>query len=464
MSVCGTGMGNAALLLRAAGHEVFGADQNVYPPMSEVLADAGIEVLSGFDAERLQRLAPDLVVVGNVNTRGNPEIEWLLESRSIPYTSLPEAMNRLILSQRRNIVVAGTHGKTTTTSLAAFLLRENRHDAGWMVGGAPRDLPAGYGVGDSHAPFVIEGDEYDSAFFDKRSKFIHYSPHVAVLNNLEFDHADIFRDLADVERTFQHFLRIVPRNGWIVYNGDDPHLARLLPVPWARGVTVGTSDRNDLIIRNFKEDARGSSFQLVWRGTVWGKVQWSLPGLFNARNAAMAALAAGLAVKPEDPFCAIDLAPLARFRGVQRRQEVLAETAKTIVISDFGHHPTAILETLESLRARFPSHQLTMAWEARSNTACRKVLQDAFTQAFRAADRVHLGAVFRAERYRDDERIDLKEVAAALGPKATVYPDNAALEAGVKAELRESPKRCLVFFSNGSFDGVMGRVASSVQA
>lgn len=464
MSICGTGMGNAALLLRAAGHEVLGADHNIYPPMSDVLAKAGIEVLPGFDPERLARLAPDLVVVGNVNTRGNPEIEWLLESRALPYTSLPAALARFVLNARRNIVVTGTHGKTTTTTLAAYLMRAGGHDAGWMLGGAPRDLPAGYGLGSEDAPFVVEGDEYDSAFFDKRSKFIHYAPNVAVVNNLEFDHADIFRDLADVERSFVHFLRLVPRNGWIVYNGDDPHLARLLPVPWAQGVTAGTGPGNDLVIQEFKETPQGSSFQLVWRGAFWGMVEWRLPGLFNARNAALAALAAGLAIRPEDPCGAIDLDHLKDFRGVRRRQEILAQNESTTIISDFGHHPTAIAGTLESLRARYPGHALTVAWEARSNTACRKILQDQFTDAFRHADRVHLGAIFRAERYRDDERINLREVAATLGPKSTVYPDNRALKSGLLAELKADPKQCVVFFSNGSFDGVIDEVAAGVSS
>jgi len=464
MSICGTGMGNAALLFRQAGHEVLGADQNIYPPMSDVLAQAGIEVLPGFDAERLARLAPDLVVVGNVNTRGNPEVEWLLETRAIPYTSLPEALNRLILKHRRNVVIAGTHGKTTTTTLAAFLLRSTGHQPGWMLGGAPRDLPAGFALGAPDAPFIIEGDEYDSAFFDKRSKFIHYAPDVAVINNLEFDHADIFRDLQDVERTFNHFLRLVPRSGWIIYNGDDPHLSRLLPVTWAQNVTVGTGPENDLVIRGFREGPQGSSFQLVWRGTVWGKVEWKLPGLFNARNAAMAALAAGLAIKPDDPFCAIDLSKLSPFQGVRRRQEILMENETTTIVSDFGHHPTAIAETLESLRARYPKHQLTLAWEARSNTACRKILQDAFTAAFRHADRIHLGTIFRAERYTDDNRINLQEVAAALGPKSTIYPDNHALRRGLEEELAAQPKQCVVFFSNGSFDGIIAEVAATVSS
>jgi len=455
-------MGNAALLLRQAGHEILGCDQHAYPPMSDVLREAGIEVLPGFDPARLARLAPDLVVIGNVNARGNPEVEWLLESRSVPYTSLPEVLHRMVLAKRRNIVIAGTHGKTTTTALTAFLLRASGREPGWMVGGAPRDLPAGYGLGAADQPFVIEGDEYDSAFFDKRSKFIHYAPSVLALNNLEFDHADIFRDLADVERTFNHLLRIVPRDGWIVANGDDPNLARLLPVPWARHLTVGTGAHNDLQIRAFREGPAGASFQLRWRGTVWGRVEWRQPGLFNARNAAVAALCAGLATKPEDPFCAIDPGMLKAFQGVQRRQEILYEKNGTIVLTDFGHHPTAIRGTLESLRARYPEHRLTMAWEARSNTACRKVLQDAFAESFALADRIHLGAIFRAERYRDEQRIDLDAIGKALGDRATVYPDNQTLRDGLRAELARDPAQCVVFFSNGSFDGIVPELVAAL--
>src|SRR5438477_6306568 len=202
MGVAGTAMGNAALLARTAGHEVVGADSGVYPPMSTVLANAGIALHEGYDAARLKSLAPDLVVIGNAMSRGNPEVEWLLETRALPFTSLPALLHDLILKTRRNVVVCGTHGKTTTTAIAAFLLRENGRDPGFLIGGVPLDPPMGAQLGAASDPFVIEGDEYDSAFFDKRSKFIHYAPHIAVLNNLEFDHADIFRDLADVQRSF----------------------------------------------------------------------------------------------------------------------------------------------------------------------------------------------------------------------------------------------------------------------
>jgi len=266
MGICGTAMGNAALLARASGHEVFGSDQGVYPPMSTVLADAGIRVHEGYDPARLGLLKPDTVVIGNAMMRGNPEVEWLLETRAIPFTSLPAMLHDHILRHRRNIVVSGTHGKTTTTAIAAFLLVENGRDPGYLIGGVPQDPPRGSHLGSAGDPFVIEGDEYDSAFFDKRSKFIHYAPHIAVFNNLEFDHADIFRDLADVQRTFAHFARIIPRNGYAVVNGDDTNIRSLGAMPWTRVVRVGTEEGNDARITDWAESAAGSSFGLEWRG------------------------------------------------------------------------------------------------------------------------------------------------------------------------------------------------------
>ncbi|HEY9248187.1 MAG TPA: Mur ligase family protein, partial [Rariglobus sp.] len=301
MGICGTAMGNAALLARAAGHEVLGADTGVYPPMSTVLADAGIRLHEGYDPERLRTLAPDLVVIGNAMSRGNPEVEWLLDERALPFTSLPALLHDTVLKTRRNIVVCGTHGKTTTTSLTAFLLRENGRDPGFLIGGVPLDPPVGNHLGTAADPFVIEGDEYDSAFFDKRSKFIHYAPHVAVLNNLEFDHADIFRDLADVQRTFSHLTRIVPRNGYVVMNGDDDNLRALGELPWTRVVRVGTGEGNDVRVTNFSETASAVTFRLLWSGAEWGTISWAMPGIYNARNAAMAATAAALATWPADP-------------------------------------------------------------------------------------------------------------------------------------------------------------------
>jgi len=481
MGIGGTAMGNAALLVRASGHTVLGADAGIYPPMSTVLAEAGIALHEGYDPGRLQVLAPDLVVIGNAMSRGNPEVEWLLDTRALTFTSLPALLADFVLKGRRNVVIAGTHGKTTTTALTAFLLRENGRDPGFLIGGVPQDPPVGSHLGAAGDPFVIEGDEYDSAFFDKRSKFIHYAPHVAVLNNLEFDHADIFRDLQDVQRTFLHLTRIVPRNGWVVLNGDDDNLPALGPLGWTRVVRVGTGEANDLRVVDFAESAGGASFNLVWRGTLWAKVAWSQPGLFNARNAAMAACAAQLAVLPpdrNDPETvtnyiakreapgALALDALARFRGVKRRQEILLATDRLTVIEDFGHHPTALAETLHALRHRYPGRQLTAVFEPRSNTARTKILQAGFTRALATADEVFLGAIGRVGQLRETERFDVEAVVQHLetqGVHAHTAASNAALLelllAGTAAGGARS--QLVVFFTNGSFDGIIGKYVAA---
>ena len=465
MGICGTAMGQAALLARAAGHEVLGADAGVYPPMSTVLAQAGIALHEGYDPVRLAQLKPDLVVIGNAMSRGNPEVEWLLDTRAIAFTSLPALLADFVLKGRKNIVIAGTHGKTTTTALTAFLLRENGRDPGFLIGGVPQDPPTGSHLGAAADPFVIEGDEYDSAFFDKRSKFIHYAPHVAVLNNLEFDHADIFRDLADVQRTFLHLARIVPRNGWIVLNGDDANLQALGAFPWTRVVKVGTGEANDVRITNFNEGPAGVTFTLAWRGEEPANVKWTQPGLFNARNAAMAAVAAALALFPDDPT-RLKLDALARFRGVKRRQELLVDTPRLKVIEDFGHHPTALAETLTSLRSRYPGVVISAVFEPRSNTARTKVLQAGFTRALGLADEVYIGAVNRAEKLKEDERFDVEAVIQhleVLGVHACTAPTNAELLAKLVASSQAAKEpQLVVFFTNGSFDGIIQGFAKGI--
>ena len=476
MGICGTAMGNAALLARAAGNEVLGADKGVYPPMSTVLAEAGITLHEGYDPTRLKQLAPDLVVIGNAMSRGNPEVEWLLDTQALPFTSLPALLHDFVLKGRRNIVICGTHGKTTTTALTAFLLRSAGSDPGFLIGGVPQDPPVGAHLGARTAPFVIEGDEYDSAFFDKRSKFIHYAPRIAVLNNLEFDHADIFRDLADVQRTFSHLAWIVPRGGCVVLNGDDDNLAALGPMSWTRVVRVGTGDKCDTRIADFTETPEGSRFRLLWRGAEWARISWSLPGIYNARNAAMAATAAGLALASNaDPTAPIadspvglDLSRLSVFRGVKRRQEILFQSPPLTVIEDFGHHPTALAETMRSFRARFPGAVLTAAFEPRSNTARTKALQPAFMRALALADEVYIGAVNRAEKLQAGERFDPDAVAQQLetqGVEAHSAASNAALLDMLTANtlVSGSAPRVVVFFSNGSFDGITARYAEAAR-
>lgn len=464
MGICGTAMANGALLMRESGHSVWGADTGFYPPMSEVLAASGIEMFDGYDPARLAARAPSLAVIGNAQTRGHPEVEWILRERRLPFTSLPALLHQEILRLRPNLVVAGTHGKTTTSALAAFLLQQAGVRPGYLIGGVPLDLPSGATLGAPGSPFVIEGDEYDSAFFDKRSKFIHYAPKVLCCNNLEFDHADIFRDLQDVQRTFSHAQRLVPDNGFILANGDDPNLQALPPTPWTTVWKIGRAPGHDLVIDHFEEDSHSTRFTLYWRGRRWGRVEWGLNGWHNARNAAMAALAAAAMLHPEDPTL-LDLGALGSFRGVRRRQEVRAQGGGLTVVEDFGHHPTALATTLASLRLRYPGQAIVACLEPRSNTACRAIFQREFTEALRQADAALIAPVHRPQLYPESDRLDPIRMAGDLrsgGVEAEAPASCEDLEHCLRNRLDNAGPAVVVFFSNGHFSGLIARTAEWV--
>tara|TARA_Y100001978_G_scaffold121011_1_gene107875 strand:- start:25395 stop:26828 length:1434 start_codon:yes stop_codon:yes gene_type:complete len=465
IGVCGTAMGNAAVMLKKLGHDVAGSDAGVYPPMSDVLFAAGIDLFEGFEADPMFDWKPDRVVVGNAVSRGNPQVERLLSAREIPFLSLPQLIGEDLIGSRPSLVVAGTHGKTTTTTLAAYALEQVGACPGYLVGGVPLDLASGNELGGDGSPFVIEGDEYDSAFFDKRSKFIHYRPHILVLNNLEFDHGDIFRDLADVSRSFSHLLRIVPSDGYVLFNGDDPNLLALPRASWTTLFSVGEGKNNDLRIADFEEDKDGSRFRLLWHGDEIQVVEWAMPGLFNARNLAMAFFSTVLAqsenLDPEDPFSAASLPDFSACQGVKRRQEILVEKDSRVILSDFGHHPTAIEGTLQALRARWPDHRIVACFEPRSNTAVTNVFQDRFADALSCADVVLLGAVHRAEKIPVDKRINTGVMIRRIGDagrEGHAFAQNEELADHLESKL-DDRRTLVIFFSNGSFDGVMDRFA-----
>ena len=467
IGICGTAMGNAAVLLRNMGHEVAGSDAGVYPPMSDVLSGEGIELFEGFAEDEMLNWNPDRVVVGNAVSRGNPQVEYLLETRCIPFVSLPELIGEDLIGNRPSVVVAGTHGKTTTTSLTAYTLSQSGQEPGYLIGGVPLDLPGGNQLGNISAPFVIEGDEYDSAFFDKRSKFIHYRPRVLILNNLEFDHGDIFRDLPDISRSFSHLLRIVPANGFILRNGDDPNLLALPQAGWTNLLSVGTGPGNDLTIQDFEEDASGSSFNLFWRGEKVTEISWQMPGLFNARNLSMAILASALIQQNRDKrelsvdlFNAVVSVDFSKCRGVKRRQEVLLDNPMLTILSDFAHHPTAIQGALVSLKARYPDRRIIACFEPRSNTAVTNVFQDQFADALSLADEALIGEIHRAERIPLDKRINPAEMVDFICQKSGVadsFPSNRELGQNLFQRLSQNQltDTLVVFFSNGSFDGVI---------
>ena len=454
IGICGTATGNVAILMKRLGHSVLGSDSGIYEPMKGALAEAGIEIRTGWKPKNLEDFNPDIVVVGNAISRMNPELEFMLAARKYEYTSLPALVGERLIGSRNSLVVSGTHGKTTTTSIAAHLLASAGIDAGWMIGGVPQGLGGkGSNLGSPEAPFVIEGDEYDTAYFDKRSKFIHYRPFVLLVNNIEFDHADIFRDLTDVKRTFTHVRRIVSPLGAIVENGDDPNIASLENTPWTKRIKVGFGSHCDVLIKDFSQCADSSSFTLEY-DSARKKVEWGLQGEYNARNAAMAAVGASLVLGASNPLD-IDLSPLASFKGVKRRQETILNTEKIIAVEDFGHHPTALRLTIESMRQKYPGRKIFVAFEPRSNTAKTNVLQDAFGEALELADAAYIG---RADTSKTDpsRRMNTAEMARAHNPKKLrAFESNAALlEALSDDASSENGKIVCIFFSNGSFDGV----------
>lgn len=462
IGVCGTATGNVAILMKKLGHEVLGSDRGMYEPMKSALADAGVDAREGWEPRRIEDFSPDLVVVGNAVSRMNPELECVLSRPGLAYTSLPALVGERLIGSRPSLVVSGTHGKTTTTAIAAFLLKNAGANPGWLVGGIPADLPEGGSNlgGTSGSPFAIEGDEYDSAFFDKRSKFMHYRPRVLAVNNLEFDHADIFRDLADVKRTFTHVRRIVSPLGAIVENGDDENIASLEPTPWVRRLKVGFGDGCDVRISGFVQSGGSSSFRLSGFGAE-KSVEWPLSGEFNARNAAMAIVGASLVGGFGNPLAAPSDC-LADFRGVRRRQEVLLASERVVAVEDFGHHPTAIGLTVAALREKYPQFKIWACFEPRSNTAKRNVMQERFARALGSADRAFIGAA-DVSKVAPELRVDTAAMAALDPSKIAAFESNSALleslESAVRAEAAAGGKVLCAFFSNGSFDGIHRRFA-----
>lgn len=449
IGICGTAMGSTATALRALGYTISGSDEKVYPPMSDVLRQAGITLTEGYRAENLASCA-DLYVVGNAISRGNEEVEVLLE-RKLPYVSMAELLKREVIQGKRSFVVSGTHGKTTTTTMLAWIFESAGKNPGFMIGGVPENFESGARFNHSDI-FVIEGDEYDTAYFDKRSKFLHYLPECAIVNNIEFDHADIFRDLDDVLLTFQRFLNSVPRNGLVLLNGDDKNCLSLKS--FAPVKTVGLGESCTERLRITKADPESTAFEI-------NGAPFTVPmiGEFNVRNAAMCVCAARFGGLTDDEI----RHGLETFKGVRRRQQVRGEAGGITVMDDFGHHPTALRETLRGLRQRYPGRRLWAVFEPRSNTSRRNVLQNELAEALTEADGAVIAAVANPEKVPAELRLNPEAVAAKVktAGKACFYePDTAAIVARLKAETRAGD--VIVIFSNGGFDGIHGKLLAAL--
>ena len=436
-------MGAIAAALRERGFSVSGSDENVYPPISTFLEKKGIALKEGYRAENIPADA-DVVVIGNAMKRGNPEVEAVL-NRRLFYLSLPEVLKNYFLRGRHNLVVTGTHGKTTTTSLLAWIMETAGHKPGFLIGGLPQNLGQGARLNDSKY-FVIEGDEYDTAFFDKRSKFIHYLPELVIVNNIEFDHADIFRDLDEIKLSFRRLLNIVPQNGMVLLNGDDPNCVEVAKDCLAQMIEVGFSENCAQRIRDVAYSPGGSQFKL-------GEDTFEIPliGEFNVRNAAMAAAAARFY---DVPKAKIDKA-LKSFSGIARRQEVRGEARGVKVIDDFGHHPTAIGQTLHALRQRYPGDRIWAIFEPRSNTTRRAVFQQQLPDALKVADGVFIAQVAKLEQIPEKERLNPEAVVDAIAQsgRPAFYEANAdAIVDRIVPMLQRND--IVAVFSNGGFDNI----------
>ena len=446
-------MGSVAAALCERDFKVTGSDENVYPPMSLFLEKKGVALKEGYRAENIPADA-DVVVIGNAMKRGNPEVEAVL-SRKLLYLSLPEVLKNYFLRGRHNLVVTGTHGKTTTTALLTWIMEKAGRKPGYLIGGLPKNLGQGARLNDSEY-FVIEGDEYDTAFFDKRSKFIHYLPELLIVNNIEFDHADIFNDLEEIKLSFERLLNIVPQNGMVLLNGDDANCVEVAKDCLAQMIEVGFSKNCAQRIRDLAYSSDGSSFRL-------GEETFEIPliGEFNVRNAAMAATAARFY---DVPKAKIDSA-FKSFSGIARRQEVRGEARGVKVIDDFGHHPTAIAHTLQALRHRYPGHRLWAVFEPRSNTTRRAVFQQQLPDALKLADGVFIAEITKLEQIPEEERLDPVAVVDAIADagRPAFYEKNAdAIVDRIVPMLRT--KDIVTVFSNGGFDDIHEKLLKKLRA
>jgi UDP-N-acetylmuramate: L-alanyl-gamma-D-glutamyl-meso-diaminopimelate ligase len=457
IGICGTAMGTLAALLKSKGYDVRGSDQNVYPPMSDFLQQQGIPTLQGYRPEHVTSDL-DLVVVGNAISRGNPELEEVLD-RKIRYCSLPEAVRDHFLWASRSIVVAGTHGKTTTTSLTGWVLAHGGADPSVFIGGIAENFESSYRIGGGR-DFVIEGDEYDSAFFDKTAKFLKYLPDIAVVNNIEYDHADIYPDLDSIRLAFQRFVNLIPRRGLLLLGADNAEAMALKARARCRIETFGLSDGADWQADDLKTTASSTRFTMRRARQTVGTFEVPLLGAYNVRNA-LAALAVGAAIGLNTDTMA---EALRRFRGVRRRMELRGTASGVSVYDDFAHHPTAIAETLAGVRSAYPGRRIWAIFEPRSATSCRRIFQGEFARSLSAADRVVLPAVFRS-MLPEEERLAPEQIVSDLqrtGVDARYIP---AVDDIVRTVANDAqPGDLVIVMSNGGFDNIHQKLLGALTA
>ncbi len=456
IGVCGTAMATLAALLKHKGFDVRGSDQNMYPPMSDFLVAEGIATFDGYDAAHITTDL-DLVVVGNAISRGNPELEAVLD-RKIRYCSLPEALRDHFLWAARSIVIAGTHGKTTTTCLTAWLLTEGGKDPSLFVGGIAENFGASYRIG-AGRDFVVEGDEYDSAFFDKTAKFLKYLPDVVVIGNVEFDHADIYGNLDEIRLAFRRLVNLVPSRGLLLLGADDPEACALANGARCRVETFGLIDAASWQAFDVTNTTAGVSFRVRYVGSVYGTFELRLLGAHNVRNAL-----AAIAVAHHSGVDAVSAAAgLKGFRGVKRRLELRGAIDGVTVYDDFAHHPTAVEETLTGLRLAYPDRRIWAVFEPRSASSCRRVFQEDFAKAFAVADEILVAPVYRT-RLPENERLSVDDLVSELnrtGRHARHLKSVDEIVSTIAGERRAGD--LVIVMSNGDFGGIHEKLLKALQ-
>jgi len=460
IGIGGSAMAPLAGMLREHGYRVTGSDSGVYPPASTLLEKLGISFFHTFDAAKLTP-APDLVVVGNIIARGNPELEEVLD-RKIPYRSMPEILEEVFLPGRHSIVVSGTHGKTTTTAMLAWIFHTAGKRPNFLVGGVAENFGKSYGLGGGKE-FILEGDEYETAFWDRGPKFFHYHPDDLIITSLEFDHADIYRDFETYELAFRRLVNLVPRRGRVVIWGDTedsgPALRRAAEKAFCPVETYGFSAENDWVASDLAVDGAGMKFRVTHKGKPFSDFVLAASGRHNVLNALAAiAVANGRGIGAEDLAKA-----LATFRSVKRRMDLKGEVRGVLVVDDFAHHPTAVRATIEAARARWPGRRLWAILEPRSNSMRRKVFEETLPVALALADRVVLSGVFRAQQLGDENRLEPEAVAESvreLGKSARVFPSADAIADQLSSEAE--PGDVLLVMSNGSFDGLCEKLLAKL--
>jgi UDP-N-acetylmuramate: L-alanyl-gamma-D-glutamyl-meso-diaminopimelate ligase len=458
IGVCGTAMASLAGMLKQRGFRVTGSDAGAYPPMSDFLAALGIPVAQPY-AEANLKPRPDIVVVGNAISRGNPELEYVLDEH-IPVRSLPQVLQEQFLRGREPIVIAGTHGKTTTTSMLAWIFETASLRPSFLVGGIAENFSSSFAVRQGKH-FIIEGDEYDTAFFDKGPKFLHYMPDAVILTSVEFDHADIYPDLDGVKTAFKRLVNLVPRRGLLVAWDGHPNVDECVARALCRVERYGFGDRSDWQIREMRFEPGRTTWAVFNKGQRWSDFEFSLAGDYNVLNAtAAAAMAAGYGIPPETIYSA-----LMTFKSVKRRLEVKAEIQGITIVDDFAHHPTAIAGTLYALRTAYPGRRLWAVFEPRSNTLRRKVFENDLVTSLSVADRVIVASVYRSDAIPETQRLSPSAVVAGLtraGKSALELPDADAIVEAIAPELR--PGDVIAILSNGGFGGIYDKLPQRLTA